>query len=203
MTSAGGRCPTEPSLSFFLLSLGGARGSVILSQAIWLICLGLRDEQPATRGDATVIEFMQNAARSHAGAGWLAGWLADEQPGGVATAATATVLLPYIAHHPILNHLLSPPPLSAPPPVMLCDGRLPQGHIRAVLLLPLACLLCCCASVGQIWGPRRSRATYSLGVYFPKTRSAATGDGMMMMMMDGNGVWRGGPGEGGCESLSR
>lgn len=33
-------------------------------------CLGLlRDEQPATRGDATVIEFMQHAARSHAGAG--------------------------------------------------------------------------------------------------------------------------------------
>lgn len=80
---------------------------------------------------------------------------------GVAT-ATATVLLPFIAQPSSLNRRNHPP--VGPPPVMLCDARLPQGHIRAVLLppppTPRAYVLACSpaavpASVG-LGGPRRS-----------------------------------------------
>lgn len=111
------------------------------------VCLGLlRDEQqPATRGDATVIEFMRDAARSHAGAGWLLGWLADEQ------AAWRRRYCCYCRYRYgiVTIHSSLTTPFSPPQPAMSCDGRLPQGHIRAVLLLlllltdvPVACLLC-------------------------------------------------------------
>lgn len=56
---------------------------------------------------------------------------------------------------------------------MLCDGSAAPGpHTRrAAAAAPAAGVLACCASVGQIWGPRRS-ARYGPGFSSPKTRSA-------------------------------
>lgn len=103
----------------------------------------------------------------------MAGWLADEQP-GVATVATATVLLPYIAH-PILNQL-SPPPLQPPTGYAVRWPAAPGPHTRraATAAAGRACLLLC---------QRRSDlgtsqiTRYGLGFCFPKTRSANWGMG--------------------------
>lgn len=138
----------------------------------------------------------------------LDGWLADEQPGGVATVllATATVLLPYIGHHhPILNQLLCPPtPFQPPlPPHRLCCAM--AGCPRATYAPPCCCCCCrcrwACVLALLLLCQRRSdlgtsqitRATYSLGggvVFSQNPVSSKLGMGWMgwmMMMMDGNG----------------
>lgn len=125
----------------------------------------------------------------------MAGWLMSSLA-ALLLFATATVLLPYIAHHPVLNQLLYPPPFSAPPPHRLCCAM--AGCPRATYA-PCCCRWACLLAAVPAsvrFGDLADHALYSLGFYFPKTRSAATGDGMMMMM-DGNGWWwRGGPGGG-------
>lgn len=111
-----------------------------------------------------------------------AGWLAGEQASSLAaslpptaTVAAATVLLPYIAQ-PSTNPQPNPPSSSAPfSPFHHPTGyavrwpRLPQGHIRAVLLLlppllPLGVLACSAAVPASVrfGGPCRS-ARYGPG----------------------------------------
>lgn len=165
--------PAHFSTIFLFSILGSARFDHPLTSepvclSVWYARREAAQQQPATRGDATVIEFMQNAARSHAGSwaglGWLAGWVGWMGEPGVAT-ATATVLLPFIAQ----PHLPQPP---QPPPVAphrLCCAM--PGCPRATYApccccrrrrRVRACLLSCCrASAGRIWGTSQIHALWA------------------------------------------